>query len=346
MIGIVAICLSSYLSASPVSSSGPTSRPSKSILKVDVVVLNEKPQWEVGDSIEIQANLSCVSTQPALIGDWSKERYFQKYWTYFVDVINIPFETKVPEGHIPGRHYGHSWPAPPKECFRLLDSNSSIPPRSHKICAMIPGKLQICVMFSSDGRYHYYDSDGRSEGKSMPGAWIGDVRGEIILHISDKIPAKIDERYKNLSKTLGDRTIPLPKRLSLLAEVANEKHYFAAQFVHNVWNDSTDAGVKLAALEHLIGLLEFGSAYRAFPDILDVLRNQETPEKYRFQILKFIGENQLLDETPSFVVAEHSSYFLPKEIAQKTRDIVKTLSVGRNPLLALEAQKIINDIRR
>ncbi|HOM18157.1 MAG TPA: substrate-binding domain-containing protein, partial [Thermoguttaceae bacterium] len=125
-------------------------------------------------------------------------------------------------------------------------------------------------------------------------------------------------------------------RLAELDKVANQRHYFAARFVHDIWQKGEPGPVKEAALNHLVSLLEYGTAYESLPDLLKVLKDSQTPLPIRLRILDFIGKMGLMEDAPGFPIAEGQAFYcltkskvVGKEVqCEKTelwREIVETL---------------------
>jgi len=151
-------------------------------------------------------------------------------------------------------------------------------------------------------------------------------------------------RYDQAADTLADPKVELKVRLAFLDEIAAEQHLFAARFVAKTWKDNTDPAIKAAALNKLLDLLQFGTAYESLPDMVKLLKDEDTPAEIRKRIFDIIGKMWLAGGLPGFRIGGLAGYRLPEDILKEIVALVKSLSTGKDPYLAAKAREILKTI--
>jgi len=175
----------------------------------------------------------------------------------------------------------------------------------------------------------------------MPGAWVGYSGARLKLDVPNKMSDEMVARYEKVEKALADPRLDVKERLGILAKIAGEQHYFAARFVSKIWKEAKDLAIKSAALGHTVSLLEFGTAYESFDEMMDVLVQEDQPEDIRHRILTLLGRVLLYSNHPGFIVAKQAYWELSESSQKKAHDAIKKLSEGPDPALSIEARKIL-----
>jgi len=207
---------------------------------------------------------------------------------------------------------------------------------------MVPGKAQFNVTCRLSDEVFSVSTSRTLNLVKVPGAVNGFRSAQLAISVSEQIPEDMAQRYARAEKAIVGSEGDSRPRLAMLKEIADEKHYFAAHFVHKVWKEAKDPAVKMAAWDQLVSLLEFGTAYEFFDELLDVLANGDEAPETRQRLLAFLDHIRLFSEYPAIEVAEQAFFDLPEDSQKKARDLVEKLSHGPDPFLAASALKILN----
>jgi hypothetical protein len=146
-------------------------------------------------------------------------------------------------------------------------------------------------------------------------------------------------RYEEHRAEIERPTVPVEKKLEILAEVAGEKHYFAARFIRETYDVAEPGRVKEAALRHLLDLAKFGTAYESFPLLVKVMEQENAPQDIRLTLLGWIGE--VLARQGYQRLAEQAFHRYPEPLQEEARQTIQRLGQDRNPFVAARAREVL-----
>jgi len=305
---------------------GSDSRPAP--LTLEVTVKQPRQTYFVGDSIEFVAEMRNRSDAPVSLLGWTR--------------AGGSFELTMVSETLMGSLASSGGPYRMDD-FWTIEPGRSRMVESQPIALMLPGRAQCVARYYSHAtNYNRINETGTGwEKVPLPNAWADLLSGRTTLTVSDEMSPAMRRRYADADKSLGDKAAGRDTKIALLSSIAAEKHYFAAGFARNVWKKSDDPAVKLAALRNLLDLLEFGTAFEALPDALELLRAETTPLEIRKRILDIVGKMNLREGVPGFAVGEQAYYILPKDMHKGILGLLADLGRGADPSLSLKAREIL-----
>lgn len=203
----------------------------------------------------------------------------------------------------------------------LQPGESSVPiAESYKV--MMPGKGDLYVAVT------VHDADGKRTSVSSTAKFV--IRSDM----SDDMRKRFDQA----AAEVADDDLTLDEKLKTLRDIAAEKHYFAAQFVRKVWRETSDPAIKNAAFDHLLSLLEFGTAYEALPDIVKVLEDEKTKVGTKSRILEVLTPFRMGGEYAGINIAGQAYYRIPEQMLVEIRKTLKKIAEGDDVALATKAR--------
>jgi hypothetical protein len=221
-----------------------------------------------------------------------------------------------------------------KTWFRALPPGETVVERS--FTPMLPGTAHL-----RGGLECWTDTYGHwgGESKRWPNGWVGYAYGYATVKVASDLPAETRQRYDNHRRTLQDPATSPEDKLKTLAEVAGEKHYFAARFIRETYDVAEPGRVKEAALRHLLDLAKFGTAYESFPLLVKVMEQENAPQDIRLTLLGWIGE--VLARQGYQRLAEQAFHRYPEPLQEEARQTIQRLGQDRNPFVAARAREVL-----
>jgi len=308
-------------------------------LKVHLRLIDPPAVLHVGDKIKAGMVLENISGSDVLLPDSERNNVrFCAQWYSYLCYETFPGKT----GDLHFGPVGESIITPDqgKEVYSPLAPKAKTPEVVDSHMLLLPGKALLPVMFTSRRGIHllHLGPDGKWNG---PRWWSGTVLAEMPLVISDEIPPAMKQQYDRVRALLAAPDKPNAEKLKALAEVAGQKHLFAARFVREIWQGQANPAIKAAALEHMATLLELGTAYEALGDLLDVLADESAPAPIRRRILAVMPDLRLKHPNPGLRVEDQGYYELPAALRDKAAQAIESVAKGRDPFLAVEARKVL-----
>ena len=308
-------------------------------LKIHLRLIDPPKVLHVGDKIKVGMILENLSDSAKLLPDSNSVRFLAQWYS------NLQYET------FPGKtgdlHFGpvgenDLTPDQGKEVFSPLAPKAKTPEVVDTHVFLLPGKALLEVAFDSQ-RATRFISVSLADGTTsvVQGVWSGWTLAEMPLVISDEISPGMKQQYDRVRALLAAPDRPDQEKLKALAEVAGQKHLFAARFVREIWQGKASPAIKAAALEHMASLLELGTAYESLGDLLDVLADESAPAPIRRRILAVMPDLKLVYPNPGLRVEDQGYYELPAALCDKAMQAIRAVSKGRDPFLAVEARKVL-----
>jgi hypothetical protein len=289
----------------------------------------------VGQEVTVRIILRNTTSGPLMVLDWEKyglrgQEYILTFGVTIEDYPGQGQESGVMKGV--GRFGGPYL----KTWFRALPPGETVVERS--FTPMLPGTAHL-----RGGLECWTDKYGNwgEEPNRWPNGWVGHAYGYATIKVASDLPAETRHRYDNYRRTLQDSAISPEEKLKILAEVAGEKHYFAARFIRETYDAAEPGRVKEAALRHLVDLAMFGTAYESFPLLVKVMEQDDAPQDIRLTLLGWIGKVLVRGYQE---LAEQAFHRYPEPLQEEARQAIQRLAQDRNPFVAAKAQEVIKSL--
>jgi len=280
------------------------------------------PEMHVGDAIPLKIILDNKTPGPLLLQDWDTCLHVINF---AIDVVNYPGYTSHGLSA-----FGFGRCQLSKERLRPIPPGPTTVDKT--VVPMIPGDFRIGVQIWCPERLL------GSEYRSNESVWNGQISSQLKVKVSAEMPDNMKDRYEQLRKRLLAADVRREDQLSILSEVAAEKHYFAAHFVRETYDAADPGRVKEAALRHLVELAQFGTAYESFPLLVKVMEQDDTPQDVRLTLLEWIGKVLARGYQE---LAEQAFHRYSEPLQEEARKAIGRLAQGRNPLVAAKAQEVL-----
>jgi len=295
-------------------------------LKVAIEAVDVRAGVYVGTPLRLKVILHNTTDKPLLIQDWDKGPH----------VLILSVCTKDYPGQSGGSWgpigFGRPRVAMPRlgPILRPLPSGETLVERS--VTPMIPGRVRIAVQVWCPPRKFWQE-------KGVENVWNGRVYGETVVVVPTQMAPEMKERYAGLRKELEDAQVGAERKIKILAEMAADRHYFAAHFIRDAYETLEPGRVKEAALEHLVDLAQFGTAYESFPLLVEVMADEKTPQETRKTLIGWMGD--VLARGGRQNLAGQAFHQYPEPLQQEVRQAIKLLARDRNPLIAAKAREVL-----
>jgi len=218
--------------------------------------------------------------------------------------------------------------------FRSLNPGKATIERT--LTPMLTGRFRVVanVEFPTD-RWGMPGNEGRWE-NGVCGKFHVWLAGETSSEMSPAMKKRLDSARMRL----GDSALTVAEKKTVLANVAEERHIFAARFLRDVFlAPESPACVKDSALAHLVVLAKFGTAYESMPLLLKAMLDEGTPTEVRISILEWVS--QILQRQGRQLLADQLSYEYPKALQARALEAIQRMSSDRNPFVAAPAAKAL-----
>jgi hypothetical protein len=289
----------------------------------------------VGDTLKASIEIENSTKAPLKVLDWDK--WHDVLWLA-VEVTGYPGEAGIRVGHFRGMPWGRQLGSFRMKDYRELPPGKTVLPRD--IVFMIPGKAVVDAGLLNDA--HYVREEDQARGRLLEDAWQGEIVSKKAVTVSGEMAAAMKARYEAAKKKLQASETSADERRKILAEVAAEKHYFAARFLREACESLPTGDTRDAAIGHLAELAKFGTAYESASYLAKVSRDESVSGKTRQIILEELG--MLLEYKGSILLAGQADYQYPKPVLEEARAAVLSLSTGRDPYLAAQAREILKKL--
>jgi hypothetical protein len=330
VLGVAAGCAPSAAGAEQ-----PQETPPKPI-EVSVVV-DEQDGVFVGRTVPVRVVVRNTTAGPLMVLDWEKLPSLRDDMVPLrVTIWDYPGQNRPRGGRgTTAGFFGSTWT---KDHYRALPPGETVIERS--FVPMLPGRARIRGDFCNSHNIFYTFPENRTREKEVKweNAWVGRAFDTTDVSVADRQSAEDQERYDGYRLTLQDPATSADEKLKILAEVAGEKHYFAARFIRETYDAAEPGRVKEAALRHLVDLAMFGTAYESFPLLVKVMEQDDAPQNIRLTLLEWIGKVLARGYQE---LAEQAFHRYPEPLQEEARQAIGRLAQGRNPLVAAKAQEVL-----
>jgi len=292
----------------------------------------------VGDVIKLEACLENRGKVPVLLPVASKQKWF---WS--ISVTGYPSQSSTV-------HYDWAtggYATLDEGEFKHLRAGEKTVPVTYTGTFLLPGRARVEGRFVSGPASRLgwsRDEQGRLIDQvifPIPDMWRGSASAHTDVEVLSGMADEMSKKYSELAAMLRDKSVTTEKKLSSLAVIASEKHYFAARFVWDIWKTTTDAEIKSAAFDHLLSLLKFGTAYEALPDVLKVLQDEHVNGEMKGRILDVLAGMRLKSKIPWIRIANQAVYRIPDPLLKEVLGILKRISESGDAKLAAKAKAIL-----
>ena len=305
------------------------------------VVVDEQDGVYVGRSVPVRVVVRNTTAGPLMVLDWEKlsPPPRDQMVSLQIRVWDYPGQNR-PQGGIgtTAGFFASTWT---KDHYRALPPGETVIELS--FTPMLPGRARIRGDFCNSHNIFWYESAPREveEGKWENGR-VGRAFDTINVSVADRLSAEDQERYDGYRRTLQDPETSADEKLKTLAEVAGEKHYFAARFIREAYDAAEPGRVKEAALRHLVDLAVFGTAYESFSLLVEVMADERTPQEIRKTLMKWMGD--VLARRGRQNLADQAYHEYPEPLQQAARQAIQRLVQDQNPSIAAKAQEVLKAV--
>lgn len=304
-------------------------------LKINLVLYMSDASASVGDTVSADIVIENTTSAPLMVLNWDK--WHDVLWLV-VEVKEYPGEEGNPGVFLRGMPWGREIGAV------RLSENRELPPGKtvlrKEITFMMPGKATVDAGLMNDS--HYVRVENKRDGQPLDNAWMGEVVSKKVVTVSGEMAPSMKARYDDAKKRLLAPGTSDVERLKILADVAAEKHYFAARFIRGACEFLPKGEARDAAIGHLVELAKFGTAYESVPYLVKTLSDEDVPSKTRQVLLDWLGK--LLMGRGFDKLAMQAGYRYPVQVLEGARAAIQSLSTGRDPYLAAQAREILKTI--
>ena len=310
----------------------------KDVKRLEIIIGSSRPtvSWHVGDIIVASLQLKNISTQPVAIPNCNPSgstRRYEKQWfmqmTYTREICDKQSRTWIYDDY-----YGDGIEAG-NDLVEIRPGEITSPVYM-SIMPLIPGKGELSATFDSTRSVHFMNTKRVSKLTE----WDGRVYGELPFTVSNEISLEMKQRYDKAASDISDKSKTLKERQAFLRAIAEEKHYFAARFVWNVWKTSKEPAIQKAALGHVLDLLEFGTAFENLKEITEMLLDDSVSDQVRKRILDIYAKF----DSHGLTVGKQACYDFPKELGKQIIETLQKLEKGPDPYLAIKARNVLGKL--
>jgi|WetSurMetagenome_2_1015567.scaffolds.fasta_scaffold17112_3 hypothetical protein len=309
-------------------------------LKIVVQIPKDKGPYNLGDTISADIFLKNVSQKPIVVRDW-RVLGGEVWKNKLLVLVTLHVKGEQILSLSPWESMGG--PVSIEE-LKTLAPGESLEAGHWEAVLMCAGSAYITAAYISPISGWPASSEGSA--KAVENLWHYGTTVDCPIETSEKMSAAMKARYEKAAKALADEKLDAQSRIELLDKITAEKHVFAARFVVQAWREAKDPGIKAAAFNGILDLLEFGTAYEIAPEMVGWLKDDALPTEARKRILGVVGKMYLGRPDPMMIVAGgQAAYVVPEGLRKDLLEAVKSLSAGRDPFLASQAKEILEKVR-
>ena len=298
------------------------------------VVVDDQDGVYVGRTVTVHVVVRNTTAGPLMVLDWEKlsPPSRDQMVSLQVRVWDYPGQNSPLGGRGSAGFFASTWT---KDHYRALPPGETVIERS--FVPMLPGRARIRGDFCNSHNT-FWPAHPREKEVKWGNAWVGRAFDTTAVSVADRLAAEDQERYAGYRLTLQDPATSPEEKLKALAEVAGEKHYFAARFVRETYDAAEPGRVKEAALRHLVDLAMFGTAYESFPLLVKVMADEKTPPEIRKTLIGWMGD--VLARGGRQNLAEQAFHQYPEPLQQEARQAVQRLARDRDPAISAQAREV------
>jgi hypothetical protein len=308
---------------------GPASAAPEEDNRLEISAALDPPQAavRVGEPVNLRITLKNKTSAPLMVPDWEQ---FAGVVTVDANITDYPGAS----GRWGFFAIGES-DVFQKGDFRPLPPGETVINRT--LTLMLPGKAGIGVIFQNQADTYKSLTDGKTQ--QIKNAWTGRASADLQVEAPAAMSAEMIKRYADIREQLADKIVPAEQKGRLLAQVAEEKHYFAARFLREVAETQPPGPLRDAAVWQLVKLMKVGTAYEAIPMLLGYMAVAKNDLAIRVAILDWAAE--ALAQEGRLSIANQAKYTWPDALRKDARDKIKGLTEDRNPYLGARAKEAL-----
>jgi len=279
-----------------------------------------------GEPLAIRITLHNAISGPLMVPDWD----------HVPGLIDVRAEiTGYPASSSPGGETvgpSSDGAAPQKGDLRELPPGDTVVLRT--LTPMLPGRVHVIVGVN-------VPPDGRAAATEVKpirpeNVWTGQLSASVVVDAAAEESPAIRSRYEDCRARLADPQAPAEQKVRLLAQVADEKHYWAADFIRDQCDALPQGPLRDAAFGQLLRLAKVGTAYESIPLLVDSMTSPRLDPQVRAAILDWTVES--LIQKGRLTIAGQAAYQWPEVLQKEARDEIVRLRNDRNADLAALAR--------
>lgn len=301
---------------------------------LEVTVTISKPQsvYHIGDPINVIATIT-NRTDELQTAVRDPQNHKQPLVCWSLRVYDIPsIKCDMITGTL-GVTAGQGGPG----TFFVLKPRQAVTTTAHSLTPMFPGTAVLSAQHDAYVQSPVPIIDG---GKEVH-VWRGSAFGKTVIEIAAEPSKEMAERHATLTAALLDETKPVKERRVALKQLSEERNYFAAEQIRLAWPKIKDPAVYDEVSRVLIELVKFGTAYRAWPDVIKLLGREDIPQQTRQMLLNVVRDIGPTRESCAYEIGGQADYAMPQPLLDELFKQLELLSKGRDPYLAAQAATIL-----
>lgn len=303
----------------------PAARPAAGAVTISAALHLPHVPVRVGEPLAIRVTIRNTTAAPIMLPDWehfTDEVSLCAWYTAYPNQSGRPLETCGfwDIGALTSRDFR---PLPPGEVEVV-----------RTLTPVLPGKMHIMTAFHSPTDVLVSLTDGNQ--RRLDDGWAGSLVTDLLIDVPAEMSPEMVKRYGDVARRLADPLVPSDQKGRLLAIVADEKHYFAAQFIRRQCDTLPAGAMRDAAVWQLLKLAKVGPAYESIPQLLEWMVDPKTDQTIRVATLDWVAD-ALARGTPTSI-ADQAWYAWPEALCKKARQAIQRLTMDRNPYLGARAK--------
>ncbi len=302
-------------------------------IRIGLLVDAKTGRLEVGEATTVRLVIRNTGPGPVRIVDWTRNPRTLELALRITDRPSVPAAAGA-SAEAPAVAARSTWAAPSKDWFLELAPGETVVERT--LTPLVPGWAEASARLASTTEL-YRDASG--DEVTLPGAWLGQASASVRLPVSGEMPDALKARYEAHRKRVTDPSVPVGERTRLLAEAAAGRHYFAARFVREVYQALAPGPVRAAALEHLVELATFGTAYEAMPVLVGAMTSGETPTETRLALVDWVAG--VLARRGVQPVADQAVHVYAEPLRDQARSALRRLVFDGDAAVAARAREVV-----
>ncbi len=300
-------------------------------LRVTVAVECDRAALEVGTPATVHVVLHNLTDRPLVVPDWTRHPA----------VLRVGLQLSLETGaaaEVPGG-------APALPAARTKADFRPLPPGHTEfampVTPMLAGYGMAWAVFAAPTA-DYVDADGTRV--RFADAWTGRAFGRTPVTVASDMTEAMALTYAQHMATVVDAAAEAEAREAALESASRARHVFAARFVRDAYLALEPGPLKWAALDRLLALATFGTAYEAVPVLAAAMTSRDVPAGRRMAILEWLAK--LLAAEGRQLLAGQVPHRYAEPLLAQMRDAVRRLATDPDAALATGARAVIESWTR
>jgi len=308
-------------------------KPAAASRAVTISVAREQPEApiRVGEPLALRITLTNTTGKPLTVPDWD----------HFADEVSVRVTiTGYPGASGKQEETAATWEGGPfqRGDFRDLAPGKTVIART--VVPMLPGKARITVGFHGPSDTYMALTDGKPVKQAT--AWVGHLYASLEVEAPAEMSPEMTKRFDEVRERLADPLMPAEQKGRLLAIMADEKHYFATQFIAEHRQSLPPGPMRDAAIWQLLKLAKLGAAYKWIDLVLEGMNDPNVEQSIRVAILEWTAD--ALAQKGRYPILDQAFYQWPDDLLKRGRDQMKRATEDPNPYLAAKAKELLKRV--